>query len=288
MMALSILGIVVPTIVAIFLGIIPYLKQKLVWRLLEKINKFYNLYGNLNPSVKNNNEEIVRNLYNQYIFAYGLPKFNWQNIDEINKLNPLSIQNYSYFSALSNFKIFKYFHFWNLVFKKTRKILHVLNKYNYLVETDYGLVTYYDSFITKIKKTSITICPSFDSLRLYGGVSWGASDYIENKVDLKRFLKNDKTRKNLIQEIKSSIFSLNVRFIVKEKYIEETKKEFCSYSINFNKNGEVQSVETTFLQSEWSGEIDNFRDEHIKWIKEVFKLKDNFKLTRNKFMFSDF
>jgi len=30
MMALSILGIVVPTIVAIFLGIIPYFKQKLV------------------------------------------------------------------------------------------------------------------------------------------------------------------------------------------------------------------------------------------------------------------
>lgn len=88
--------------------------------------------------------------------------------------------------------------------------------------------------LPRLKKTSITICPSFDSLRLYEGASPGAFDYVENKVDLKGFLKNDKSRKNLIQEIKSSIFSLNIRFVVDEKYIEKVKKEFCSYSINFN------------------------------------------------------
>lgn len=142
--------------------------------------------------------------------------------------------------------------------------------------------------LPRLKKTSITICPSFDSLRLYGGASPGAFDYVENKVDLKGFLKNDKLRKNLIQEIKSSIFSLNIRFVVDEKYIEKVKKEFCSYSINFNEKSGVQNVETTFLLSEWSGEIEDFRGENINWIKEVFRLKDNFKLTRNKFMFSDF
>lgn len=111
MMALSILGIVVPTIVAIFLGIIPYFKQKLVWRLLEKINKFYNLYGNLNPSIKGNNKEIVWNLYHQSIFAYGLPKFNWQNVNEINEL-------YKIIHILIIFKIFKYSYFLKLVLKK--------------------------------------------------------------------------------------------------------------------------------------------------------------------------
>lgn len=106
-----------------------------------------------------------------------------------------------------------FFWFWKKAMRKIKYITNTLNQYKYIVKTEssYSRIDYANSFINIIETTLISLCPSFDNVKLYSFVCGRPSHYIEKRLNLKKIEELEKKSK-FQKELKSKKFSLNIRF----------------------------------------------------------------------------
>ena len=134
------------------------------------------------------------------------------------------------------------------------------------VDDERELIVYRDNFKQLIKKTSISLCPSFDNIKLYGFLSGPGREYEEKKIDLDKIdqLKNNKI---FIDEMKSKKFSINLRFN------SNFQNNIYSYSIIFD-NDEVINIETFFQKNIVTLKKEDIQElnKHLNWINKTFNI----------------
>lgn len=267
----SIVALIISIFSLLFFSIYPSIKKYLIKKSLNLIIKFYDLYSILNPYLINSYDwkNILTNkLIQQKIFAYGFPRFIFIFNNTKGEFNPFSFELTYLFETLTIKEIKDFFSFWRLTWKKLQKIKNVINTFEYIYkEKNSNTIIYRDNFESNIN-TSISMCPNFDTLKMYT-FSIETSGWNEEKLNLDKII-CDK-RKKFINELKSSHFSINIRF---QNSFELNNKKFdYSYSLVF-KNWKINKIET-FIEkcSVLLDDIDQKKFENQKkWINKTFKI----------------
>ncbi|MGL5519874.1 MAG: hypothetical protein ACRDBR_00375 [Metamycoplasmataceae bacterium] len=267
---LNIFGIAIPITISFLFVVCPAIKKYFINKSFNLIKLFYKKYMVLNPWLpyKEYQQKITSELIQQQIFFFSFPEFKWIFFNK-NKssFDPFDFNNNFFYYNISFLEVVKFYYFWRKMNKKIKYIYKIMDKYNYLFETNDNTLNYKDSFVNKIEKTSISFAPSFDSMRV-NGIRITCQEYFEEKANLmeyyKKYKKGDKDRKIFIKEIKSSYFSINIRF----KNNNENNFNIYSYSLEFNKNKNIVLKFNRILKLDSENEIEI--KYHKWWIEEVF------------------
>lgn len=233
---IAIVSLIISLFSLIVFAVYPFLIDLKIKKIFDNIFKFYKLYSILNPWLLNREhefEDINLDLIHQRILILGLPRLEYLKIKDYNNFNPMDIDtsNWKYKLRLSEIK--EIHKFWRLATKKLNYSKTILNNFNYIMKeknTNNYIYTYNDYLFYPIEKTSISIAPVFDEIKLHGIVFYPSREHKQEKVDL-----NDEKisivpddRKEMINLFKDKTFSVNLLFKSDEKKITN-----YSYSINF-------------------------------------------------------
>lgn len=272
---LSIISIIISIFTLLFFSVYPCIKKTMINKSFIRIENFYNVYSYLNPCFRYKSDEIKNItllLMGQSLFAEGFPKFRYLLIEKNHEnFDPFTLQDTNWANKLTIKEILYFYSFWKKAFKKIEYIKKTINKYEYIVYVDYGdwkQITYRDSFIEKIEISSISLCPSFHETKLHGHPS-GACGYKEVKFNLDEINKLE-NNKEFIKELKSTKFSVNLRF--KSEIKDKIYHYHYSYSVIFNDKSEIE-IEPFFhkiavcLDKKDQQEI----RKHLEWIDKTFE-----------------
>ena len=185
----------------------------------------------------------------------------WKNIENF---DPFELQNSSWKDNLSVKEIIYFYHFWKLAIKKLKYISHVLNQYQYIIELSANLIDYNDKY-TIINISSISLCPNFDNIKLHQD-NFERIATTNKKLNLTNINKFEKNQ-NMINELKTENFSLNIRFESKDI------NKIYSYSLIFKKNKPIK------LEPFFTRKIINLDENdinqikmHLNWFNNIFKI----------------
>lgn len=276
---ISIFGGVITIFSFVCFTLCPYIKNKMINNTFVNIYKFYNIYQYLNPSLlwNQNMKDITTALRHQSFLANGFPRFKYLIINNNFDFDPFNLES-SYWKKTLTLKEILYFRrFWKKALKKIIYIKNIINAYEYIMEVknhnsdDKKRIVYRDSFEEKIKNSSISLCPTFDSMKLYSFIIREFIDYEEKKIDLNTIDKSEKSHE-FLKELRSKKFSINLKFY--DDSGQKEKSTFYSYSIFFDNNRPVE-VET-FLHKNISYllNVDVLKmKSHLDWIDKTFNIK---------------
>ena len=267
---LSIISFIFSIFTLLFFSVYPYIKQTMINKSFIRIENFYNIYSYLNPCFRCTLEEtknITLQLIGQSFLREGFPKFRYLIEKNYRNFDPFVLQDTNWANKLTIKEILYFYSFWKKAIKKIEYIKKIINKYEYIVDegVDDEYITYANSFITMIEQSSISLCPSFDKLKLHGFWISPIQKNKEVKFNLDKIGKL-KNNKKFIKELKSAKFSVNLMFKSK------IKDKIYSYSVIFNDKSAIQIEPffhkyTVYLNKEDEQEIRN----HLEWIDETFK-----------------
>lgn len=275
---LSVISLIVSIFSLLFFSLFPYLKKMMINKSFIRIENFYNIYAYLNPCFLGQNQikNITLKLTKQSFLAKGFPKYNYLMEKHNFNFDPFKLQNTSWNDKLT-FREILYFHkFWKLSLKKLNHIKKVINKYEYIVclnkynEYENDVITYKDSFFDLIEKSSISLCPSFDSIKLHGSFLTPTHEYCEQKINLLKVAKF-KSNKEFIKELKSKTFAINLLFT--NKNANENMR--MSYSIIFQNKTPSVDIETFFDKHKIEPSDENKQKikDNLNWIYKTFNIK---------------
>lgn len=274
--AISIGSFIVSVSTLLFFSVYPYYKKWKINKSFIRIENFYKIYSYLNPCflyTRNSINDITLDLITQSFLSEGFPKFRYLIEKEYHNFDPFKLQETIWSNTLTINEILYFYKFWKNAFKKLEYIKKIINKYEYImyVVGEREWIVYRDNFMQLIKKTSISLCPSFDNIKLYGFLSSPGREYEEKKLDLDKIdqLKNNKM---FIDEMKSKKFSINLRFN------SNLQNNIYSYSIIFD-NDEVVNVETFFQKNIVTLKKEDIQElnKHLNWINKTFNI-DSWKI----------
>lgn len=267
--AISVASFIVSVSTILFFSVYPYYKKWKINKSFIRIENFYKIYSYLNPCflyTRNRINDITLDLITQSFLSEGFPKFRYLIEKEYHNFDPFKLQDTNWSNTLTINEILYFYKFWKNALKKLEYIKKIINKYEYImyVDGERELIVYRDNL--QLIKTSISLCPSFDNIKLYGSLSGPGGEYEEKKFDLDKIdqLKNNK---KFIDEMKSNKFSINLRFN------SNFQNNIYSYSIIFD-NDKVVNVETFFqknivnLKEEYIQEL----TDHLDWINKTFNI----------------
>ena len=268
---IGIISIIISIFTLLFFSIYPYIKKTMINKSFIRIENFYNIYSYLNPCflyTLDGTKNITLQLIGQSLLAEGFPKFRYLIEKNYNNFDPFTLQDTNWSNKLTIKEIFYFYSFWKKAIKKIGYIKKTINKYEYIVSVvgDFEQITYRDSFIEIIEKSSISLCPSFDKMKLYGSFCGPAREYKEVKFNFDEIIKLEDNKK-FIEELKSKKFSINLRF--KSNF----QKKIYSYSIIFDDENSI-SIEPFFhkniirLNEKDEQEIRR----HLEWIDKTFNI----------------
>lgn len=274
--AISIGSFTVSVSTLLFFSVYPYYKKWKINKSFIRIENFYKIYSYLNPCflyTRNSINDITLDLITQSFLSEGFPKFRYLIEKEYHNFDPFKLQETIWSNTLTINEILYFYKFWKNALKKLEYIKKTINKYEYIMKVDRERewIVYRDNFMQLIKKTSISLCPSFDNIKLYGFLSSPGREYEEKKLDLDKIdqLKNNKM---FIDEMKSKKFSINLRFN------SNFQNNIYSYSIIFD-NDEVVNVETFFQKNIVTLKKEDIQElnKHLNWINKTFNI-DSWKI----------
>ncbi|MCU4117409.1 hypothetical protein N8G13_02995 [Mycoplasma zalophi] len=280
-LAISVLSLIVSIFSLLFFYLYPYIKQHMINKTFTRIEKFYSLYSYLNPWLLpkgTKTQNLTYQLIHQSLFSSGLPKFNYlfENIGQnIFEFNPFVLRYTSWEKQLTITEIIYFYNFWKKALPKLNYIKNVINKYDYIMEVELKrkIIVYRDSSEKKIEESSISLCPSFDKMKLLRIFTNPSSfDHKETKFNLDCIDELEYNEKNKYKkELKSNKFSLNLRFSG-----SDANNEYC-YSIIFE-NEKITRIET-FLDSNIlyyskkpSKETIEKTIKDLEWINKTFNI----------------
>lgn len=270
---LSIISIIISIFTLLFFSIYPYIKQTMINKSFIRIENFYNIYSYLNPCFRYKSDEIKNitlRLIKQSFLVEGFPKFRYLLIEKNHEnFDPFTLQDTNWENKLMIKEILYFYSFWKKAFKKIEYIKKTINKYEYIVSVDgvfdnRGWITYRDSFHEMIEQSSISLCPSFDNIKLYG-FSTSCGGWKEAKFNLDKINKLENNKK-FIKELKSTNFSVNLRF---KSDIKD--KIYYSYSLIFNDKSAIQ-IEPFFHKNAFRLDKEDEQEirKHLEWIDTTF------------------
>lgn len=234
-----------------------------------RIENFYNVYSYLNPCFRyafDETKNITLQLIEQSFLAEGFPKFRYLIEKNYRNFDPFVLQDTNWANKLTIKEILYFYSFWKKAIKKIEYIKKTINKYEYIVSVvgDWEKITYRDSFIPKIELSSISLCPSFDKLKLYGFLISTGLGYQEVKFNLDKIDKLENNKK-FIKELKSTKFSINLWFK------SNIKGKIYSYSVIFNNKSEIK-IEPFFHKSmiPLDKDVEQEIIKHLEWIDQTF------------------
>ena len=255
----------------VFFSIYPHIKKAMINKSFIRIQNFYNEYSYLNPCFRYEldwRKNITLLLMGQSLFAKGFPRFRYLIKEDYMNFDPFALQDTNWVNKLTIKEILYFYSFWKKAIKKIKYIKKTINKYKYIVHDDLDHITYRDSFIPKIEISSISLCPSFHEAKLHG-FSCNVSRYQEEKCNLDEINKLE-NNKEFIKELKSTNFSVNLRF--KSDIKDKIYPYHYSYSVIFNNKSEIK-IEPFFIKV-WFF-LDKYVEQeirkHLEWIDETFK-----------------
>lgn len=297
---ISIFGGVITIVSFLCFTLCPNIKSKMINNTFVNVYKFYNIYQYLNPSLLRNQnmKDITTVLRHQSFLANGFPRFKYLINNNNFDFDPFNLESSYWKGTLTSKEIIYFYRFWKRALKKIIYIKNIINTYEYIMEctthnsNDKTRIVYRDSFEEKIENSSISLCPTFDSMKLYNFIIGESIDYKEKKIDLNTIDKSEKSHE-FLKELRSKKFSINLKFY--DDSSQKEKSTFYSYSIFFDDNQPVE-VET-FLHKNISYllNIDFLKmKSHLDWIDKSFNIKaislmkiKNFILENKSFDFND-
>ena len=267
---IGIIPIIISIFTLLFFSVYPYIKQTMINKSFIRIENFYYVYSYLNPCFRyalDETKNITLQLIEQSFLAEGFPKFRYLIEKNYKNFDPFALQDTNWANKLTIKEILYFYSFWKKAIKKIEYIKKTINKYEYIVSVvgDWEQITYRDSFISKIELSSISLCPSFDKLKLYGFLISTGLGHQEVKFNLDEINKLENNKK-FIKELKSTNFSVNLMFK------SNIKGRIYSYSVIFNNKSAIQiepffHKSMIFLDKEDEQEI----RKHLEWIDQTFK-----------------
>lgn len=276
---LSIMAISISFLSLIWFNVWPMHKKNKLNKTFILIKNFYNHYPYLNPWLiyKNDKQEIItKELIKQSVFAYGFDAFDWELIIKDYDHNPFYFQNIALAKNFTYIEIYSFWKFWKILNKKLVNIVDIVNKFNFIVQVNgLGQITYRDSLVNKIERSSISLCPTYDDLKLHGIAFLGTMNYNEKKLDLNNYQSKLSNKKEFIKELKSSYFSLNIKFKSRDP------KKIYSYALNF-KDSNIINIETNFHKNMITPDADDIVEfeQHKLWIEKSFHISFNDKVEK--------
>ncbi len=266
---IGIISIIISIFTLLFFSIYPYIKKTMINKSFIRIENFYNIYSYLNPCflyTLDGTMNITLQLICQSFLAEGFPKFRYLIEKNYNNFDPFTLQDTNWSNKLTIKEIFYFYRFWKKSIRKIEYIKKTINKYEYIMSVvgDREQITYKDSFIQIIEKSSISLCPSFDKMRLYGFLSGPGREYKEVKFNLDEIIKLEDNKK-FIEELKSKKFSVNLRF--KSNF----QNKIYSYSIIFDDESQIYIEPFFYKNIIYLDKIDEQEiKKHLEWIDKTF------------------
>ena len=268
---IGIISIIISIFTLLFFSIYPYIKKTMINKTFIRIENFYNIYSYLNPCFLyrlDGTKNITSQLVSQSFLAKGFPKFRYLIEKNYYNFDPFVLQDTNWANKLTIKEIFYFYSFWKKAIVKIEYIKKIINKYEYIMSVvgDTEQITYRDSFDPIIDKSSISLCPSFDKMRLYSFLIGPAMEYKETKFNLDEIVKLENNKK-FIDELKSKKFCVNLTFK------NTIKVNIYSYSIIFNDKC-VISIEPFFDKNIIHlNKIDEQEiRKHLEWIDKTFNI----------------
>lgn len=168
---IGIISIVISIFTLLFFSIYPHIKKTMISKSFIRIENFYNIYSYLNPCFLyelDGTKNITLQLISQSFLAEGFPKFRYLIEKNYYDFDPFTLQDTNWANKLTIKEIFYFYSFWKKAIIKIEYIKKTINKYEYIVSVvgEPEQITYRDSFIQIIEKSSISLCPSFDMMKL--------------------------------------------------------------------------------------------------------------------------
>lgn len=269
---LSIISIIISIFTLLFFSIYPCIKKTMINKSFIRIKNFYNVYSYLNPCFLDKlkvTRNITLRLIKQSFLVEGFPKFRYLIEKNYTNFDPFTLQDKNWANNLTIKEILYFYSFWKKAIKKIEYIKKIINKYEYIVSVDgvfdnRGKITYRDSFHEMIEQSSISLCPSFDNIKLYG-FSTSCGGWKEAKFNLDKINKLENNKK-FIKELKSTNFSVNLRF----KSDIKDKIYYYSYSVIFNKSEII--IEPFFHKDAFRLDEKDQQEirKHLEWIDTTF------------------
>lgn len=269
---LSIISIVISIFTLLFFSVYPCIKKTMINKSFIRIENFYNIYSYLNPCFRYTSDgikNITLQLIEQSFLAEGFPKFRYLIEKNYRNFDPFVLQDTNWANKLMIKEILYFYSFWKKAIKKIEYIKQTINRYEYIVSVvgDWENITYRNSFpfIPKIEQSSISLCPSFDKLKLHGFLIITGLGHQEVKFNLDKINKLENNKK-FIKELKSTKFSVNLMFK------SNIKGKIYSYSVIFNDKSMIQ-IEPFFHKSmiPLDKGVEQEIRKHLEWIDTTFK-----------------
>lgn len=260
----------------IIFAILPAYKKNRYNKSFALMKEFLYKYQLLNPWANSHYKEdkkiidakIIEELMKQEILYYGIPNFNFYKLKS-NNFDPLIFHDITLCDNFSIRDINNLYKFWKLFIKKIDNILDTLNKCQYIVKSNVsGCLQYNDIFHSKILKTSLSICPNFDKLKLQSSLLEIFGENDSRKIDIIEYASNFNNRKKYFEDLKSHEFYLNIQFKGKDcdRYI---------YNLQFV-DGEIKNIFSYFHdECNLSNEDLIEHKKHIASIEQVFRTSSN-------------
>lgn len=284
---IGIISIIISIFTLLFFSIYPYIKKTMINKSFIRIENFYNIYSYLNPCflcTLDGTKNITLQLIDQSLLAEGFPKFRYLIEKNYSNFDPFTLQDTNWSNKLTIKEIFYFYRFWKKAIRKIEYIKKTINKYEYIVSVvgNREQITYKNSFIQIIEKSSISLCPSFDKMKLYGFLIGPVREYKEVKFNLDEIIKLEDNKK-FIEELKSKKFSVNLRF--KSNF----QSKIYSYSIIFNDENQI-SIEPFFHKNIiYLDKIDEQEIiKHLEWIDKTFNINSKTLLNEHPYWVRNF
>lgn len=286
---LSIISIIISIFSLLFFSIYPHIKKTMINKSFIRIENFYYLYSYLNPCFRyalDETKNITLQLIEQSFLAEGFPKFRYLIEKNYKNFDPFALQDTNWANKLTIKEILYFYTFWKKAIKKIEYIKKTINIYEYIVceVGDLERITYRNSFpfIQMIEQSSISLCPSFDKMKLYGFLIGPGIEYKEVKFNLDQIVKLENNKK-FIEELKSTKFSINLNFK------SNIKGKIYSYSVIFNNESEIEiepffHKNITYLDMKDEQEI----RKHLEWIDKTFNTDSKSLLKKHSFWVRNF
>lgn len=284
---IGIISIIISIFTLLFFSIYPYIKKTMINKSFIRIENFYNIYSYLNPCflyTLDGTKNITLQLIAQSLLAEGFPKFRYLIEKNYDNFDPFILQDTNWSSKLTIKEILYFYRFWKKAIRKIEYIKKTINKYEYIVSVvgNREQITYKDSFIQIIEKSSISLCPTFDKMKLYGFLIHPGREYKEVKFNLDEIIKLEDNKK-FIEELKSKKFSVNLRF--KSNF----QNKIYSYSIIFDDKNQI-SIETFFHKNiTCLDKVDEQEiSKHLEWIDKTFNINSKTLLNEHPYWIRNF
>ena len=278
---ISTLSIVISVFSLLFFSCFPCIKKTLINKTFKKIENFYYIYRHLNPCYYGKYDELTENLRTQNFLSKAFPRFEFIIDKNTYAFDPFQLQESFWSTRLTFFEILYFYNFWNISLKKLNYIKKIINEYEFIMsEKNFDNIEWIDykdnGFICNNIKSSISLCPNFDNLKLYGSISSNCCEYKQEKLDLSKINKFVSDKK-FLKELKSKSFCINLSF-ESDKFVNNFQK--YSYSIKFSNNC------ITYLEAFFHNRYIDISQLCIdEIIKQLNYIKTTFRIDLNKINF---